>query len=138
MLILAPVSLTVLFRAPPRELQWIAVTCVLAFFGGRFGARVFGPELGIFAGALIAGVTSNLYARLRCRPASVTLVPAVLLLVPGSIGFRGLALMLEQQVVGGVESAFRMLLMLSALVAGLLIANVVIEERRTIAARPGI
>lgn len=131
-LLLAPVSLTVLFRAPPRELHWIALTSVFAFFGGRFGARVLGPELGIFAGALVAGVTSNLYARLRRRPASVTLVPAVLLLVPGSIGFRGLALMLEQQVVGGVESAFRMLLMLSALVAGLLIANVVIEERRTV------
>jgi len=132
-LVLAPLSLTVLFRAPPRELQWIFATCVLGFFGGRLGARVLGPELGIFVGALTAGVTSNLYARLRRRPASVTLVPAVLLLVPGSIGFRGLALLLQQQVVGGVESAFRMLLMLSALVAGLLIANVVVEERRTIA-----
>jgi len=129
-LLLAPVSLAALFRAPPRELPWIVLTGVLAFFGGRLGARVLGPELGIFAGALTAGIASNAYARWRDRPSSVTLVPAVLLLVPGSIGFKSLALLLERHIVVGVESAFRMVIMLSALVGGLLIANVVLPVRR--------
>jgi uncharacterized membrane protein YjjP (DUF1212 family) len=130
-LALAPVSLTVLFRAPPAELPWIWVTGVLAFAGGRMGARMLGPELGIFVGALTAGIASNLYARWRDRPSPVTLVPAVILLVPGSIGFRGLALLLERHVVVGVESAFRMVIMLSALVGGLLIANLVTPGGRS-------
>jgi len=96
---------------------------------------VLGPELGVFAGALVAGLASNLVARWRDVPAATTLVPAVLLIVPGSIGFRGLVFMLERHVLIGVESAFRMMLMLSALVAGLLIANVILPERgpRTLA-----
>ena len=91
---------------------------------------MLGPELGIFAGAVTAGLASNLYARWRDRPSSVTLVPAVLLLVPGSVGFRSLALLLERHVVVGVESAFRMVIMLSALVGGLLIASVLAPARR--------
>ncbi len=129
-LALAPAGLMVLFRAPVRELPWITATGVLAFYGGRLGARLLDPELGIFAGALTAGVASNLYARWRDRPSAVTLVPAVILLVPGSVGFKSLALLLEQHVLVGVESAFRMVIMLSALVAGLLIANVVAPVER--------
>ena len=83
-----------------------------------------------FLGSLTAGVASNVYARTLGRPAAVTLVPALLLLVPGSVGFRGLALLLQRDVVIGVEQAFRMVLMLSALVAGLLVANVLLPETR--------
>ena len=129
-LAVAPLSLMVLLRAPRREAPWIMATCVLAFFGGRLGAATLGPELGLFLGSLTAGVASNAYARGLCRPAAVTLVPALLLLVPGSVGFRSLALLLQRDVVIGVEQAFRMVLMLSALVAGLLVANVLLPETR--------
>jgi uncharacterized membrane protein YjjB (DUF3815 family) len=92
------------------------------------GAAVLGPELGLFAGSLTAGLASNAVARATRRPAAVTLVPALLMLVPGSVGFRSLALLLQRDVVIGVEQAFRMTLMLSALVAGLLASNVLLPE----------
>ncbi|MFI5234896.1 MAG: hypothetical protein ACHQXA_04230 [Gemmatimonadales bacterium] len=57
-------------------------------------------------------------------------MPSVLLLVPGSVGFRGLASLLDRQVIVGVETAFRMLLIASALVAGLLVASVAGPQRR--------
>lgn len=129
-LAVAPLSLMVLLRAPRRDTLWVMATSVLAFFGGRVGAATLGPELGLFLGSLTAGVASNVYARTLGRPAAVTLVPALLLLVPGSVGFRGLALLLQRDVVIGVEQAFRMVLMLSALVAGLLVANVLLPETR--------
>jgi uncharacterized membrane protein YjjB (DUF3815 family) len=125
-LALAPLGLMVLLRAPPGDAPWVLATCALAFAGGRLGAAALGPEMGIFLGSLTAGVASNAYARLLRRPAPVTLVPALLLLVPGSVGFRSLALMLRSDVLIGVEAAFRMTILLSALVAGLLIANVVV------------
>ena len=132
-LAVAPLSLMVLLRAPRREAPWIMATCVLAFFGGRLGAATLGPELGLFLGSLTAAVVSNAYARGLRRPAAVTLVPALLLLVPGSVGFRSLALLLQRDVVIGVEQAFRMVLMLSALVAGLLVANVLLPETTSLA-----
>ena len=129
--VLAPLSLMVLLRAPRRAAAYVMAACALAFFGGRVGASVLGPELGLFAGSLTAGLASNAAARATRRPAAVTLVPALLMLVPGSVGFRSLALLLQRDVVIGVEQAFRMTLMLSALVAGLLAANVLLPETPT-------
>ena len=123
-LLAAPLAFTVLLRARIRDFPWILGTGTLAFFGGRLGAHWFGSELGVFAGACTAGVVSNLVARGRGSTPAVTLVPAILLIVPGSIGFRSLTLLLNRDVLSGVEAAFRMIIMIAALVAGLLIAGV--------------
>jgi uncharacterized membrane protein YjjB (DUF3815 family) len=129
-LVVAPLAFTVLFRAHARDAGWILVAGGLGIMGSRFGAAELGPELGAFVGAFIVGVASNLYAWLLHRPASVTLVPGTLLLVPGSIGFRSLSSLLDREVVTGVETAFTMVLIAAGLVAGLLLANVVTPLRR--------
>jgi uncharacterized membrane protein YjjB (DUF3815 family) len=90
---------------------------------------MLGPELGAFVGALLVGGASNLYALFRDRPSQIPLAPGILLLVPGSIGFRSLASLLDRQVISGVEAAFTMVLTAIALVSGLLVANVVIPRR---------
>jgi uncharacterized membrane protein YjjB (DUF3815 family) len=86
----------------------------------------------VFVGSLTVGLASNLIARFRDRPAAVTQVPGILLLVPGSIGFRSLASLLDKQTLSGVDTAFKMTLMAVALVAGLLIANAIAPSRRTL------
>lgn len=129
-LILAPASFMVLLRAAPSDLPWILLAGALAFGGGRWGAAMLGPELGIMIGALTAGVVSNIGSRILRRPAAVMLVPSILLLVPGSIGFRSLAHLMDRNVVVGVETAFRAVIMFAALAAGVMLANVVAPARR--------
>jgi uncharacterized membrane protein YjjP (DUF1212 family) len=129
-LLTAPVAFGILFQAHPDDGPWIVLTGVLAFYGSRLGAVAFGPELGVFVGALTVGVTSNVLARLRDRPTTITLVPGLLILVPGSIGYRSLSSLLDREVVLGIETAFRMILIAMALVAGLLASNVVTPPRR--------
>jgi uncharacterized membrane protein YjjP (DUF1212 family) len=129
-LALAALGFVVLLKAEPVDAPWIILTGALGFYGSRIGAATLGPELGTFVGALIAGIASNIYARLRDRPATVALVPGILLLVPGSIGYRSLASLLRREVVLGVETAFQMMLIAVALVAGMLIANIVSPHRR--------
>ncbi len=131
-LALAPFAFAVLLRAAPRDLAAIALACPLAFVGARLGAVALGPELGAFVGATLVAIASNVAARLRERPASVTLVPAVLLLVPGSLGFRSLDSLLRHDWTGGLDAAVRMLTVALALVAGLLVANVVAPPRRAL------
>jgi uncharacterized membrane protein YjjB (DUF3815 family) len=126
----APLGFAVLFRAHARDAIWIILAGALGIAGSRIGSTTFGPELGAFVGALTVGVASNTYAYLLRRPASVTLVPGILLLVPGSIGFRSLSSLLDREVVTGVETAFTMVLIGAGLVAGLLLANVLVPERR--------
>lgn len=133
-LLLAPLAFTVLLRAEPRETPWIVLAGALAFGGARFGATLLGPELGAFVGALAVGVGSNAYSRALARPAALVLVPGILLLVPGSIGFRSLSSLLERDTVPGVESAFRMTLVAVSLATGLLFSNVILPERRLVPA----
>ena len=129
-LLVAPLCFTVILRAQPRDAVWITLAGVLALQGARLGTHFLGPELGAFLGALVVGVAANAYARAFDRPAGVPLVPGLLLLVPGSLGFQSLSSLLERQTVVGVEAAFRMTLVGVSLATGLLFSNVVLPVIR--------
>ncbi len=131
-LVVAGFAIAVLFRARPRDWGWIALAGAAAFMGARLGALLLGPQLGAFAGALLLGMGSNALARLRNRPAVTTVVPGLMLLVPGSVGFRSLASLLERDVVAGVDTAFSMLMVAVALAAGLLSANAIMPSRKVL------
>ncbi|MEQ1833185.1 MAG: threonine/serine exporter family protein, partial [Candidatus Eisenbacteria bacterium] len=77
----------------------------------------------------------NLLAHRRHVPSLVTLSPALLLLVPGSIGFRSLALLLQQEVIDGIQAAFRMVIMFAALVGGMQMAGLAVPAPRLKSAR---
>ncbi len=131
-LVTMPISLTILLRAHLRDAVWIVIAGALAVGGSRLGVNFFGPEIGVFLGALTVGVASNWYARLLDRPATITQVPGIMLLVPGSVGFRGLAALMDEKIVSGVDTTFKMILTAMALVAGTLMANIIAPSRRGI------
>jgi uncharacterized membrane protein YjjB (DUF3815 family) len=79
---------------------------------------------------LAVGCGSNLYARLRDLPAMVPQTPGMLILVPGSLGYRSLSALLEQQTVQGVQFGFTMVLIAVSLVGGLLVSNAIIPPKR--------
>ncbi|MCK6558609.1 threonine/serine exporter family protein [candidate division KSB1 bacterium] len=131
-LLVAPLAFTVLFQARPREAGWIMLACLISFSGARAGAAILGPELGVCLGAILTGAAGNLYSRWLNQPAAITMVPALMMLVPGSLGFGSLAKFIEKDVISGVTTAFSMVLIAVALVTGLLIANVIVSPRRTL------
>lgn len=131
-LVTMPIALTILLRAQLRDAVWILIAGGLAVGGSRLGVIFFGPETGVFLGALTVGVASNWYARLLDRPAIITEVPGIMLLVPGSVGFRGLAALMDEKIVSGVDTSFKMVLTAVALVAGTLMANIIAPPRREI------
>jgi uncharacterized membrane protein YjjP (DUF1212 family) len=138
-------GVAIVVQAQPRAFGWIIAACVLSYLGTRAGTAwlgdataadsklsALGSQLGVLVGALALGVLANLYARLFGRPAQVVSVPAMLLLVPGSMGFRGMASLLDRDTLTGVESVFAMFVVALAIVAGLLIANAVVSPRRSL------
>jgi uncharacterized membrane protein YjjP (DUF1212 family) len=129
-LLVAPVALAVLFRAPLGAAPAIVGVGVLGYVGGRLGSEWISPELGMFAGTLAAGLAARAWSRSSGRPETVALAPAILLLVPGSIGYRSFSSLLGGDAILGVEAAFRMVLVAFSLVAGLLVANAVLPLRR--------
>lgn len=129
-LLFSALGLVVLFRAERRQIPWIVASCFIAFYGARLGSSLLTATLGASVGAFAAAVFSNLYARSGRGPALVPMVPGLLLLVPGSLGFRSLSSMLQTDVVRGIDTAFSMILVAVSIVAGLLFANVALPPRR--------
>ncbi len=125
-LVVAPLCFVVILHAEPRDAPWIVAVGAIGAVGGRLGSATLGVELGTFAGAFSVALAE----RLSRRPAAVVLVPGILMLVPGSLGFRSLSSMMERRAIAGIETAFSMFLTAIALVAGLLIAGVIVPERR--------
>jgi uncharacterized membrane protein YjjP (DUF1212 family) len=125
---LASASSAVILRADPRDAPWIVAAGVLGVVAGRVGATHLGLELGMFVAAFGVALASSAYERWRQRPAPVVLVPGILLLVPGSIGYRSMSALMERDTVSGIDTAFTMILTAVSLVAGLLIAGVLVPE----------
>ncbi len=135
LLAILPISATLLglfTEALPRRLLAIVAVSVLGFFGARFGSELLGPELGAALGAFVVGLASRTHGRRAGCPQLVTLVPATLLLVPGSFGFRSVSLFLGADVTSGVDAALRMLLIAMAIAGGLLVAQAIGRPRTSI------
>jgi uncharacterized membrane protein YjjB (DUF3815 family) len=58
------------------------------------------------------------------------LVPGIILLVPGSIGFKSITSLVNEQTLNGIESAFTTLLSAASLTAGLLFSNMIVRLNR--------
>lgn len=125
------VAFIVLFRVPKHAIFVMVLACVTGFYGARFGARLLGPEVGPWLGAVGIGVVSNAYARAFSRPATIPLVPAVVLLVPGALSLRGLSAIIEEgQMMSGMQMMTSALLIAASIVVGLLTANTLVPARR--------
>lgn len=122
----------VLLSAPPRDVLWVLGAAALALSASRWGAHALGPEMGAFVGALAVGTASNLRARIMHRTAAVTLVPGVLMLVPGAIGFRTISAFMQRDVISAVDTGFSMFFIGVSLVAGVLLGNLLIAPRRAL------
>jgi uncharacterized membrane protein YjjB (DUF3815 family) len=130
-LALAPLAFVVLFRARLLEIPVILSTGIVGFLTARLASSSTGdPAVGSFLGALVVGLAANLYARRVARPATVPMLPGIIMLVPGSLGYRALDAFVSKNALQGVETAFLMLLVAISLVGGLLTANAILPPRR--------
>lgn len=128
-------SFVVMFRAELRDFPAI-LACGLATFFAAWTLKTIVPPgasaapFAAFGGALVAGLTSNAFARVARRPALVTRVPAMMHLVPGSLGFRAVALFSANDALGGLELAFTMTLIAVSIATGLFAANSLVPPRQ--------
>ncbi|MCB9897762.1 MAG: threonine/serine exporter family protein [Planctomycetes bacterium] len=129
---LSPLAFAVLLSARARDVPWVLLAGVLAYLGARQGAAALGPELGALVGALLVGLAGNLASHVLRRPPSVVQVPGLLLLVPGSMGFRSVSSFVSRDTVGGLETAFGMAFVAAGLVGGLLLAYALLPPRRAL------
>ncbi|MEM9462562.1 MAG: threonine/serine exporter family protein [Myxococcota bacterium] len=93
----------------------------------------YGPRATRWASAAASvGVASNVFARCLRRPTTVLRLPGLLLLVPGSLGFRSVASLLDADAVAGTDGLFRVALVAVALAAGSFAADLLVPPRRSL------
>jgi uncharacterized membrane protein YjjP (DUF1212 family) len=131
-LVAAALGMSVLVHAQRRAFSWILAASVIGYLGTALGTSWLDERMGVLVGAFAVGVLGNIFARVMQRPAQVVHVPAVLLLVPGSMGFRGISALLGRDTLTGVGTVFEMFVVAIAIVAGLLVANAVVSPRRSL------
>ncbi len=121
-----------LFQAARRDYPLAMASSWLGYLCARFGGMLSGPEFGVFLSGLVVGSAANLYARLFNRPGAIVRVPGIIMLVPGSIGFRSLSYVFERDVYLSLDKAFSLIVILASLAAGLLFGNLLVPPRRSI------
>ena len=122
---------TVIFKANRSDWMWVTLAGVYGYSCSKLGTHYLGPELGMFFGGACVGAMSNIFARLQNRPSSIFQFPGIILLVPGSVGYRSLNFLFERDVVGGLEMAFTMVTLAMALVVGIFLGNIIVQPRRS-------
>jgi len=117
------VSFVGVLQAPWRAAPVSAGACVLALLISTTTAAAYGDIAGAFVAAFAVAAAGRAYQYATGRPATLVQVPGLLALVPGSVGFRGLNALIEQNFVEGVKITSGMIMTATALAVGTLLAN---------------
>jgi len=125
-------GLCVVFQTSRRDLLPAAFGCAIAYGGILLGSALVGGNLGNLLGTVVAVVFANLWARQTRRPTSIVLLPAIILLVSGSIGFRGLAALAQGQTAVGEQQFLQMFVVALTIAAGLLVGNTIVRPKVTL------
>jgi len=110
-------------RARRQDLPVLLLTAGIGLAASKAGTQYLGTELGVCAAAWLVGTIGNGVSRLGNIPAATTILPALLLLVPGSLGFSSISSFIATDVVVGLQGALSMVLIALSLVTGLLLAS---------------
>jgi len=123
---------SLLFRVRPKHFISALLVSVSAYGMARLGSERLGLELSFFVTGAFVAVSSNVLARLLKRPGLITLLPGIILIVPGSINYRGFVSMFKQDVMDTVRTTFSVVIIAVSLVAGLFFGNTIVPPRRSL------
>ena len=135
-LLVAAIAFAILFRAAKRDWPVVIVAVIVGYLATRLGGEISinlpGAPFGVFLGGLLLSAFSNLYARYAGRPGAVVREPGILLLVPGSVGFRSVSYLLDRNTSLGIDTGILLVTLLISLVGGLMFGELLIAPRRSL------
>jgi uncharacterized membrane protein YjjP (DUF1212 family) len=128
-------SFAILFQAARRDVPLVMASAILGYVITRVAGNWFAFGDGTFAGgvffaSLTMAALANLYGRFAGRPGALVRLPGIMLLVPGSVGFRALGFVMEKDYTGGFDTLVAVLSALLGLTAGLLFGALLVPPRR--------
>jgi uncharacterized membrane protein YjjP (DUF1212 family) len=124
-------GLIIVFQTAPRYVIWAFLSSTIGYLGVVYGGEWLGSNLGNVLGAALVGIFANTWEWKVGKPGSIVLLPAITVLVSGSIGFRGLVASAQGDAAGAGQF-LDMFLVAITLTAGLLIANTIVKPKKSL------
>jgi uncharacterized membrane protein YjjP (DUF1212 family) len=125
----AGVAFTVSLRARSRDALVMCSATVLALLSNQAGKALLGHQAGVLGAAFAVGIAGGLVGFFLRRSPLVFIVPGVLMLAPGSVGFKSALQLLTGGTVTGVTTAFDTFVTAISIAYGLMIATLVLPSR---------
>jgi uncharacterized membrane protein YjjP (DUF1212 family) len=131
-LVFATLGFVINFQARQKDAFWILIICFISYWSSQFYQQFFFPAGASFFSGITITIASNLMSRILNRPILVFMLPAIILLVPGSIGYRSLTYLFSDDIINGLKIAMATFTIGMALVGGLFFGNILLKPRRTL------
>jgi uncharacterized membrane protein YjjB (DUF3815 family) len=128
--ILMALGIALILHARYRDVGWIVASCVATIALARFFAALGITQATPFATAFAIGVGTNVTSRYLKIPQAVVLVPALLVLVPGSLSYESLLYVFQADATDALSLAVRALLAAILIVAGFLTSQLLAPPTR--------
>ncbi|KAL2628513.1 hypothetical protein R1flu_013199 [Riccia fluitans] len=119
------VSSNVLLNARLDQWPGMIVTSVVGYIVSTLAALRLTSNTSSVIASLAVGLTGTAYSHFQGDLPLVMVLSGILLLVPGGIGVRGVATMLQDDVLSGMGFVFNMLIVGLSITIGLLISKIV-------------
>ncbi len=120
------IGLSIDLDARRRDFVWVFASCFVALLAqhliGDSPARVISP----FLSALTCGVVANVGARWLRVPQAIMLVPALIVMVPGSLSYQSVLFAFQQNIDTAIALATNATIAAIQLVAGLLLSQLIV------------
>jgi uncharacterized membrane protein YjjP (DUF1212 family) len=127
----AGLAFTVTLRAQRRDALLMCAATVVALGANELGGALVGDQAAALVAAFTIGIAGGLAGWLLRRSPLVFIVPAVLMLVPGSAGFNSVLQLLTNQTVSGITAGFDTFVTAISIAYGLMISAIVLPRRFT-------
>jgi uncharacterized membrane protein YjjP (DUF1212 family) len=119
-------GLSIDLDARARDFFWVFASCVVALLTAHLVGASSAHAVSAFVAAFICGMVANLGARFLRVPQAIMLVPALLVLVPGSLSYESVLFAVAQNVGTALTIAVNATFAAIQLVAGLLLSQLVL------------
>lgn len=126
------IGFIILFRVRPKHFLSAFFVSISSYAIAKFGGIELGTELAFFVAGAWVAIISNVLARALKRPGLITLLPGIILIVPGSINYRGFTSMFQYNVIDTISTVFSVVIIAVSIVAGLFFGATVVPPRRSL------
>jgi uncharacterized membrane protein YjjP (DUF1212 family) len=135
--VLMAVGISIDLDSRPRDFVWVFAAGFVALLTQHLLGGTQVHQISAFLSAFLCGIVANLGARILRLPQPLMLVPALLVLVPGSLSYESVLFAFQHNISSALTFASNAAFAAVQLVAGLLLSQLIFPAKALQAQRAG-